>query len=187
MAEEKQTQTEKMEEQKIDDKKTAVASENKKEKVDEKVSEEKKDKKTESKPQVKKEKKSEAIAKGVSLHASKKQCMYICKFIKGKSVDQAIADLIQVTKLKKAVPFKGEIPHRKGDMMSGRYPVKASKEFIYLLKGLKGNIVTNGLELEKAKIKIATASWASRPLRKGGMQGKRTNVLLIAKETGVKK
>jgi len=35
--------------------------------------------------------------------------------------------------MKKAVPMKGEIPHRKG-IGTGRYPVKASAFFIKLLK-----------------------------------------------------
>ena len=66
--------------------------------------------------------------------------------------------------------------------MSGRYPIKASKIFITILRGLRGNITVNGLDLDKTVIKSASASWASRPMRKGRVQGKRTNVILIAKE-----
>jgi ribosomal protein L22 len=154
-------------------------------KTDDKESPDKKqaEKKTkkEEKPKVRKY---EAIAKGENLHASKKQCMYICSFIKNKKIDTAISDLEQVTKMKKAVPFKGEIPHRKGNIMSGRYPVKASKLFITMLKGLKGNAIVNGMELEDTKIKTASASWARRPMRSGNRQAKRTNVLLVAKDLG---
>jgi large subunit ribosomal protein L22 len=148
--------------------------------------EDKKEEKKE-KPKAVKVKKSEAVANGKGLHVSKKQAVYICAFIKGKEIDKAIADLEQVMKLKKAVPFKGEIPHRKGNIMSGRYPVKASKEFINMLKALKGNSVINGLELEKTRISIASASWAMRPMRSGGRKAKRTNVLLIAREMEAKK
>jgi len=107
--------------------------------------------------------------------------MYICRFIKNKSIDKAILDLEQVIKLKRAIPFKGEIPHRKG-MMSGRYPVKASKLFINLLKGLKGNISVNNLDLDKTVIYFASANWASRPLRREGRKAKRTSVTLKARE-----
>ncbi len=128
-------------------------------------------------------KKEEAIAKGIYLHASKKHCMYLCSFIMNKTVDNALRDIEKVIKYKQVVPFKGEIPHRKGKgIMSGRYPINASKLFITLLKGLKGNITTNGLDLDKARIYIASASWAARPARGGGTRGKRAYVIIRAKE-----
>ncbi len=135
-----------------------------------------------SKPQVKKD---EAVARGLNLSISKKHSMYICSFIKNKSVESAIADLEQVLKFKKAVPYKGEIPHRHG-MMSGRYPINASKAFISVLKGLKGNIAVAGLAPDKARITFASASWASRPQRKGGARFKRTHVVIKAREVTMK-
>ena len=137
--------------------------------------------KVEKKEAPKKQKKEESVARGLNLHASKKHSMYICNFIKGKSVDLAIKELNDVINLKRAIPFKGEIPHRKG-MMSGRYPVKTSEQFIPLLKALKGNILANGMDLDKTTIAIASANWSSRPQRRGGGRFKRTNVILIAKE-----
>ena len=114
--------------------------------------------------------------------------MYICSFIKNKPIDAAIFDLTEVINFKKVVPFKGEIPHRKGKgVMSGRYPVKALKIIINLLKVLKGNVIVNGLELEKIKISEASANWASRPLRTGGRTAKRANIILKAKEFEEKK
>lgn len=127
------------------------------------------------------QKKEEAIARGISIRASKKHCVYICSFIKNKKIDKAIEDLTEVIKMKKPIPFKGEIPHRKG-MMSGRYPIKASKYFINVLKALKGNAIVNGLDLDKTRIYIASANWASRPARSAGRRAKRTHVLLKAKE-----
>lgn len=133
------------------------------------------------KPVVKKE---EAIAKGNGITASKKHSMYICDHIKGKSIDTAIKELEEVVKFKRVIAFKGEIPHRHGKgMMSGRYPVEASKIFISILKGLKGNAMVNGLDIDKTRIYYGSASWASRPMRKGGrVKSKRTNVVLKAKE-----
>ena len=142
----------------------------------------KKEEKKKSEPQ-KITKKDEAIANGQSLNVSKKQCMYICRFIKNKPIVKAIEDLEKVIKYKIAVPFRGEIPHRKGrGIMSGRYPIKASKLFIKLLKGLKGNVIVNQMELERTRIVIASASFARRPMRRDGVKGKRANVILKARE-----
>jgi large subunit ribosomal protein L22 len=146
------------------------------------------EKKETPKPKQKIIKKEEAVARSTNLHVSMKQCKYICKFIKNKKIDQAISDLEQVMKYKIAVPFKGEIPHRKGKgIMSGRYPIKASTYIIATLKALKGNIIANGIDLEKAIIVEASANWGARPLRKGNVQGKRTNVMLKAKEVLINK
>lgn len=138
----------------------------------------------ETKKEVKKE---EAVARGDSIHASKKICMYICEFIKNKSVDVAIKELEEVMKMKRAIPYRGEIPHRHDlGMMSGRYPIKVAGMFINILKGLKGNIAVNGLNLDRSRIYYASASWASRPARKGGTKFKRAHVVLKAKEIQVK-
>lgn len=153
-----------------------------KEQSPEKTEEPKKEKQDKKKEEPKITKKEEAVAHGQNLPISKKHSMYLCSFIKNKKIDDAIEDLQKVTKMKKAIPFKGEIPHRKGDMERGRYPVKAAKHFINLLKGLKGNVITNQMELEETKIYIASASWANRPMRRGGRLAKRTNVTLKAKE-----
>ncbi len=147
----------------------------------------KEEKKEEKKEAPKVVKKDEAIALGKNLHASMKQCMYICKFIKKKSIDEAINYLQEVIKMKKLIPFKGEIPHRHAEgIMSGRYPVNASKLMINILKGLKGNVLANQMDLDKAKIYYASASWASRPSKRGGGRFKRTNVILKAKEMQLK-
>jgi ribosomal protein L22 len=146
----------------------------------------------EHKPEEKKEikekpkvKKDHAVVRAPSVHISKRHGMYICAFIKGKSVDSAISQLEEVIILKRAVPFKGEIPHRKG-MMSGRYPVSASKIFIPLLKNLKGAILSNGMDITKARIYSAYTNFAPRPQRRGGTRGKRASVTLEAREIGAK-
>lgn len=168
-----------MEKEKMKDKKVDEKKESKDEKKTEKG-------KKDNKPVVKKY---EAIARGESVHMSKKQGTYICSFINNKPIDQAIKELNEVILYKRAIPFKGEIPHRKGKgMMSGRYPIVASKHFITILKGLKGNVIVNGMDLDKTRIYIASTSWASRPAKRGGMLAKRSNLILKAKEfSGVKK
>ncbi len=128
-------------------------------------------------------KKEETFARALALHVSKKHCMYISNFIKNKKIDQAILDLEKVTKYKQAISFKGEIPHRKDmGLMSGRYPIKASFIFIKILKGLRGNALVNGMDLENTKIVSSSANWASRPVRSKGRRGKRTNIIIKAME-----
>jgi len=145
--------------------------------------EHKHEEKKETAAQKLKVKKEKAIARGDSLHISKRHGMYICSFIKGKSIDSAIEDLNKVILLKKAVPFKGEIPHRKGKgMMSGRYPVNAAKIFIPMLKSLKGNVAVNGMDLSKTIITSASAHLAARPARRGGTHAKRAHVIIEARE-----
>ena len=119
----------------------------------------------------------EAIVNGKNLSIGRKHAVAISNYIRGKDVDRAIYLLEEVTKFKRAIPMKGEIPHRKG-MMSGRYPVKGVKIFITLLKSLKSNAIAKELELEKCKIFII-ANRASRPYRRFG-QGrfKRSHVTI---------
>ena len=131
-------------------------------------------------------KKNEAIANGVTLPLSTKTCVAICNFIRGKYIPKAIADLEQVIIKKKAVPMKGEIPHRKGKIMSGRFPKNASESFIHLLKNLQANANANGLE--EPIIAEAMANIASQPYGKfGRVRRKRTHVLIKAKEKVKKK
>lgn len=136
--------------------------------------------------EVKRVKKDHAIVRNESVHISKRHGMYICSFIKGKTIDSAIKELEEVIILKRAVPFKGEIPHRKG-MMSGRYPVAASKIFIPMLKNLKGAVLYNGMDITKTRISSAYTNFAPRPQRRGGMKGKRASVTIEAREIGGKK
>ena len=88
--------------------------------------------------------------------------------------------LSEVIRMKKAVPMKGELPHRKG-MERGRYPVKASAQFIKLLKQLSANASVNELDIEKGKIECK-ADRASRPYKRFGREKfKRTHVTLKLK------
>lgn len=132
-------------------------------------------------------KKHEAHAIGKNLHVSKKHSMEIGRFIKNNRIDSSIEMLSEVAVMKRVVPFRGEIPHRKGKIMSGRYPVSAARTFISLLKGLKGNAVVNGLDLDKTRIESVSATWDSRPMRSHGRKGKRVHVVIVAREPGSEK
>ena len=83
--------------------------------------------------------------------------------------------------MKKAIPMSGEIPHRKGKIMSGRYMTKSVGYFIRLLKNLKANANSNGLE--EPIISEAIPNRASRPYgRFGAVKRKRTHIFIKAIE-----
>jgi len=140
------------------------------------------DKKQEKKQETKIAKKNYAIVNGVSLPISTKTSSAICKFIKGKTIEKAIADLEEVTRFKRVIPMKGEIPHKKGKgIMSGRYPIKAISYFIKMLKNLRANAAVNGLE--EPIIREAIPNRASLPYgRFGSIRRKRTHVKIKVME-----
>ena len=140
-------------------------------------------KETVSKKPVKK--RMEAKVTGVGVPMSTKTSVEICRFIKGKKIDQAIMELQQVVVKKRAIPMRGQIPHKKG-MMGGRYPKNASNEFIRLLKSLSSNANVN--EIENPIIVTASACTTARACGRGGsVRRKRTHVILIAKSKPEKK
>jgi len=120
------------------------------------------------------------------LPISKKHSIAICRAIKGKTAKEAIEMLEKVAKKKKAIKFTGEIPHRKGEgMMSGRYPVNASKVFMKLIKGLVANANVKGIDAEKSTIS-AKADDAGKHMRAGRKRRKfkRCHVTLQMREIG---
>jgi len=140
----------------------------------------KKDKKKQKKKQEieNRPKKTDAVVNGRNLPISTKYAVAICNYIRGKNIDKVILMLEEVEKFKKPIPMKGEIPHRKGKIMSGRYPIKAAREFIKVLKSLKANAIVNELELEKYVL-FCKANIASRPYKRfGRARFKRTHVTL---------
>ncbi len=179
-------------EKKVDDKKISEKKAEKevKEEVKETVKEtskevkevvEKTAEKTEKKKKTeeKKVEKNEAFVNGKDLPVSTKHAVAVCDFIRGRSVERAIIMLGEVLQMKRAVPMKGEIPHRKGKGMErGRYPLKACQEFIKLLKQLIANATVNGIDLEKGRIECK-ADRAARPYKRfGNKKFKRTHITL---------
>ncbi|MFH1325721.1 MAG: uL22 family ribosomal protein [archaeon] len=167
--------------EKVEEKKTEKKDKENKEVKDETKKEEKPEKKI-TKP---KRKKTEAVVNARSLPISTKQAIAVCKFVKGKTIENAMNDLEKVVRKKIAVPMKGEIPHRKGKIMSGRFPRKTSEHFLKLLKSLAGNANVN--EINEPIIFEAIANIAPRPYGKfGAVRKKRTHIKLVAKEKKVK-
>jgi len=143
------------------------------------------EKKEETKHEAKKPektKKTEAVVRGISIPISSKQSFAISKFIRNKEIGRAIKELEEILVHRRALPMKGEIPHRRGKgMMSGRYPRNAIREFIKLLKSLNANAMAN--EMSNPFIYQAYGNFASRPFgRFGRVRKKRTHVTILAKE-----
>jgi len=142
-------------------------------------------KKEDKKKIAQKVKKTFAVVNASNLPLSTKKSADICRFIKGKGIGNAIRDLEQVVLIKKAIPMKGEIPHRKGKMMSGGFPKKTAEHFIKLLKSLSANSIVN--ELDEPFIAEAVVNIGVRPSgRFGTIKRKRTHVKLVARERKIK-
>ena len=127
-----------------------------------------------------KPRKTKAVINASDIHISTKHSAAICRFIKRKKIPEAIKDLELVARIKRPIPMKGEIPHRRGRMMSGRFPEKAAREFIILLKSLSSNSAYNGLE--NPIIVEAVANIGSRPFGRHGIRRKRTHIRIVAEE-----
>lgn len=129
---------------------------------------------------VKKIKKTEAFVRGLNMPLSTKTSYAICKFIKNKDIETAIKGLNEIIDHKRALPMKGEIPHRRGKIMSGRYPEKAIGQFIKLLQTLNANAIVN--EIENPVIIEAISGFGSRPFgRFGRTRKKRSNIKITVK------
>ncbi|MDO8528694.1 MAG: uL22 family ribosomal protein [Nanoarchaeota archaeon] len=172
-------------ETKLEEKTEETKTTEKEEKVEEKkteTAEKTKEKKKEEVKKVVKVKKTEAVVNAKSLPISTLDAMYISKFIKKKTIEKAIENLEMVLKFKKAIPMRGEIPHRKGKrMMSGRYPLKAVESFIILLKSLQSNANANGMD--EPIVVEAIANKAYQPFgRFGAIRRKRTHITIKVME-----
>jgi len=145
-------------------------------------SEDKKEEKKKSIQKKPKVKKTEAVVNGHNLPLSAKYSAAICRFIKNRKINEAISELEDVLKKKKAIPMRGEIAHKRGKrMMSGKYPKKATEHFIKLLKSLQANANYN--ELEEPVIKEAVANIGERPFGKfGRWRRKRSHIKIVARE-----
>ena len=103
-----------------------------------------------------------AKAMAYEINVSPKHCIEILRQLRGKKVAEAKAYLQNVIDKKESVPFKrfarnvGHKRHQSG-WGSGRYPVKASKEILKLVKHAEANAEYKGLEPENMSIVHATS------------------------------
>ena len=132
-----------------------------------------------------------AKAVGMALPVSFKQSVEICRFIGNKNVNDAKKMLQNVVEKKSAIPFKRynwDLGHKK-KMGPGRYPQKASKEFIKLIEDVEANAQFKGLNTSNLVIAHVSAHKSGKIWhfgRKSRRRMKRTNVEIIVEETANK-
>jgi large subunit ribosomal protein L22 len=103
-----------------------------------------------------------AKAMGYEMPISFKHAVEICAAIRGKKVEDAIKYLEDVVAMKRAVPFKKykkKVAHKRGleKWYAGRYPQKAAKYILKVLKNLEANAEYKGLEKDRLIIVHAQA------------------------------
>jgi large subunit ribosomal protein L22 len=128
---------------------------------------------------------------GRDLGISTKQAIELCSYIRGMRLKNAITLLEKVMKKQAAVPFKRFTEgagHKKG-FGAAKYPLRASEQFLALLKSLEANAQNKGLSAD-LKIIHACAQRAAEPFhygRKRRIKMKRTHVEIAAEEQEAKK
>ncbi len=123
-----------------------------------------------------------ARARAVSAPMSTKQAIEICHHIRYKTTSVAKRALEDTISLKKAIPFKHfnrDLGHKPG-MAAGRFPQKAAKIMLNLVKSLEANAQDLGLDTSSLKISKAIANKAASPMTGGRRRTstKRTHVEL---------
>lgn len=111
-----------------------------------------------------------AMASGRDLRISPKATREICSSIRKMRLEDAKKFLEEVIQKKRAVPYKRykkQVPHRRGlqGWPAGRYPQKASRELLKVLKALEANAVEKGLDVERLRI-VHAASQRAMKIRK---------------------
>ncbi|MBU0536381.1 MAG: 50S ribosomal protein L22 [Nanoarchaeota archaeon] len=134
------------------------------------------------------DKESMARSVGTDLPISTKQTLEICNMIRGKSLARAKTMLNDVIKMDMPVPFKrftNGVGHRKGNLASGRYPIKASASILSVLESAETNAQQKGINTSRLGIVHLAAQKGSRPMRGGrhrGRMAKRSHVEVVLAE-----
>lgn len=130
---------------------------------------------------------STAKAYGKNLPISTKASINVCKAMRGLRVEKALTYLDDVVQIKRAIPytrFTDGVGHRRGDMASGRYPMKAAKHIRAIIASAVANAANHGLS-EELKIISIVANKASSPLHQGRQKRramKRTHIEVVLQE-----
>lgn len=129
----------------------------------------------------------QAKAVGNNLRVSWKDCTEIGRFIKGDDVEKAKNKLERVIEKDQPVPytkFNSDAGHRPGNG-PGKYPVKASKEVLSVLKAAESNAENEGLNpgnLEVENVIVNQGSEFRTPKRHRGRKIKSAHVKILVSE-----
>lgn len=132
-----------------------------------------------------------ARASSQNIDISTKQSVEISRNLRYKSTTYAKQLLGQVIVMKKALPYRRfvhDIGHRAG-MSTGRYPQKAAKHFLTLVKSVEANAQAKGLNPSNLKIIKILANKASIPHtgNRWSRGTKRTHIEIEVREMASKK
>jgi large subunit ribosomal protein L22 len=133
-----------------------------------------------------KENMARALAKDLPI--SVKTSAEIASVVRGLSTAKAKAILGRVLEMKQAIPYKrfnDGVGHRKGaGIGQGRFPQKASQEFIKIIESVEANAQAKGLSSELKIIHIAPQKGTNqyRPGRLRRRMFKRTHLEIVVEE-----
>ncbi|MEM0021920.1 MAG: 50S ribosomal protein L22 [Archaeoglobaceae archaeon] len=100
-------------------------------------------------------------AMGYEIPMSFKHAVEICRELKGKKISQAMSFLEGVIAMRIAVPmrkYKKKVAHKNiPGWYAGRYPQKAAREILKVIKNLKANAEYKGLNVDELVIVHAQA------------------------------
>ncbi|PIN80783.1 50S ribosomal protein L22 [Candidatus Woesearchaeota archaeon CG10_big_fil_rev_8_21_14_0_10_30_7] len=129
-----------------------------------------------------------AKALGTNLTISPKQSIEVCSFIRNRKLQVAKKMLEEVLTKTIAVPFtrynKG-LGHRKGNMASGKYPLKTCSQILKLLNSAESNAQNKGLNSNNLVITHINAHRGTRIQRHkrvGSTTAKLTHVEIVLEE-----
>lgn len=133
-----------------------------------------------------------ARAMARDLEISTKTSIEMASFLKGKTTEDAKKILGKVLKKTQAIPFKrftNGLGHKTGAMAAGRYPQKASEEFIALIEQVEANAQAKGLSSNLKITHLAAQKGANQ--WRGGRQRrrmfKRTSLEIVVEEMAAEK
>jgi len=121
-----------------------------------------------------------------NLPISTKHSIEICRFIRDMGLQKAKSVLANVVELKQAVPFvrhNMNVGHKAG-MSSARFPTKASKHILDLLKSVEHNAIKDGLSKDLV-ISHISADKGVRQWHNGRQRRRKTkstNIRIILEE-----
>ncbi len=132
-----------------------------------------------------------ATAKALSLPISTKHCIMISYHLRYHSVKYAQDCLENVIKLRTPIPFHRFNKDRghKAGISAGRFPEKAAREFLRLVKSVEANAQAKGLDPSNLKIVKLIANKASIPStgRRLRHSTKRTHLEIAVQEGSARK
>ncbi len=133
-----------------------------------------------------------AVARGLNLDISLKHAVEVSNILRRMKIEKAKLVLNEVIAKKCAVPFKRynrDVGHKPG-MAAGRYPVKACKEILKILKSAVSNAIDKGLSAESLVISSIIANKGTTSLkygRKRSRRAKRTHIEIVVTEVSEEK